>query len=101
MRLETEVNLTKFTYSKIRYSSEEVKNIFVSRLILPKNVPKTLKLTLIIGEPLNDGAYEVTLTALSQNYAVFNSPHITGLYINKKVFTGEVPQTIGVKLEAT
>ncbi len=97
MRSEFIINLRKYTFNKSNYFSEEVKNLYVSRSILAKT-PKELKLFLIFDEPL-DGATELKLTSITQNYAVFNSAFITGLYVSKSVLPREIPLSIGIKLE--
>lgn len=96
MRNSTVVRLRKYTFNKSNYFSEEVKNLYVSRSILAKP-PKELKLTLLFDEPLN-GAHELKLTSITQNYAVFNSAFITGVYVSKSILPTTIPLSIGVIL---
>jgi len=92
------VCLAKITFNKASYFSEVVRNSWFSKTILPKSIPKALKVTFIVDEPF-DGAHELKLTSLTQNFAVFNSADIQGLYISKEVLPNPAPLKLGVKLD--
>lgn len=102
MRKSYIVALRKRTFNKACYFCDCINNSYISKTILPKVIPKSLKLTFIVDEPLDtkeDHTYELTLTAITNNYAVFNSVLITGIYINKSVLPEPIPATLGIKLE--
>jgi len=100
MRKEYTLNREKITFNKIRYACYEIVNSWFSKTILPNKFPKQLKLTLIIDEPL-DGYAELKLTSLSENYAIYNSVDITGVYIHKESLPNPAPMKLGIKWEAT
>ena len=92
------VALRKQTFNKACYFCESINNSYVSKTILPKVIPKALKMTFLFDETL-DGAYELKLTSLTNNFALFSSAEISGLYINKDVLPNPVPKVMGVKLD--
>jgi hypothetical protein len=92
------VALKKQTFNKACYFCESINNSYISKTILPKVIPKALKMTFIVDEPF-DGAYELKLTSLTNNFAVFSSADISGLYINKDVLPNPVPTKMGVKID--
>jgi hypothetical protein len=92
------IALKKQTWAKACYFCECINNSYIAKTVLPKPIPKALKMTLILDEDF-DGAYELKLTSLTNNFAVFSSAEISGLYINKDVLPNTVPKVMGVKLD--
>ena len=97
MRKSYVVALKKQTFNKACYFCESINNSYISKTILPKVIPKALKMTFLFDETL-DGAYELKLTSLTNNFAVFSSADIQGLYINKSVLPVPIPTKLGLQL---